>query len=75
VAAGASCESESLAPLESFQIVLRRRGQVAAPARPAAPVVAPAPKAAAPKAAAAKPVAKPAAPKAPAPKTPGPRRR
>jgi hypothetical protein len=37
VAAGAACESESLSPLESFQIHLRRRGQAPAPAAPAAP--------------------------------------
>lgn len=86
VPAGAACESESLAPLESFQIHLVRRGQAAAPARPAAPAraqapapaPAPAPAAAAPapaakpKAAPAKPAAKPA-PKAPA--KPAPRRR
>ena len=70
VPAGASCESESLAPLESFQIHLQRRGQAAAPAKPAAePAPAAAEPAAAPKAKAA---AKPA-PKAPA--KPAPRRR
>jgi len=71
VPAGASCESESLAPLESFQVNVRRRGQAAAAPRAAVPVpvaaVQPAPKPA-PKAPAAKP-----APKAPA--KPAPRRR
>ena len=74
VAARAACESESLAPLESFQIHLRRRGQAPAPAAPAAP----APAAAAepkPKAAA-KPAPKAAAKPAPkAPAKPAPRRR
>jgi hypothetical protein len=78
VAAGASCESESLSPLESFQIHLRRRGQAAAPARQAAaapaaePVSADAPQPKAAPKASAKPAAKPA-PKAPA--KPTPRRR
>lgn len=74
VPAGASCEAESLAPLESFQVFIRRRGQVAA-APTAAPEAAAEP--AAPKAkaapvakAAAKPAAKPAPDKAkPAPGT------
>ena len=35
VAAGASCEAESLAPLESFEVVITRKGQ-AAEAKPAA---------------------------------------
>ena len=63
VPAGAACESESLAPLESFQIVIRSRTQAAAPvaAEPAPKAAAPRPaaKAPAPKAAA-KPDAKPA---------------
>ncbi len=38
VAAGEPCEAESLAPIEAFQVVVRRRGAAAAPAteRPAA---------------------------------------
>lgn len=84
VASGAACESESLAPLESFQIIVRRRGAAPAAAAPAA-MPAPATQAPAPEPAA-KPVAKPAAkpapakpaPAKPAPKTPAkpaPRRR
>jgi hypothetical protein len=42
VPAGHACESESLAPLEAFQIILRRRG-TATPPEPAAPVLAVAP--------------------------------
>jgi hypothetical protein len=83
VAAGAACESESLSPLESFQIHLRRRGQAPAPAAPAAPArtapaaAAPAPAAEPkPKAAAAKPAPKaPAKPAPKAPAKPAPRRR
>ena len=65
VPAGEACESESLAPLESFQVVIHRRGQAPTAKLPAtvlAPAVAaakPAPKAATP---AAKPAAKPAKP-------------
>jgi hypothetical protein len=72
VPSGASCESESLAPLESFQIFVTRRGAVAAPPRAATPSpapvapAAPAPTQAAPKAAAEKPKSAPA--KAPAAK-------
>ena len=74
VPAGAACESESLAPLESFQIVLRARTQAAA--RAAAPRLAPAraaepaPKPVAPKPVAPKPAAKASAPKTPAAKVP-----
>jgi len=87
VAAGASCESESLAPLESFQINLRRRGQAAAPPRAAAPVATPAaeaepaavkapPRAAGTKAVGTKAVGtKAGAAKPAAPKAAGPRRR
>jgi hypothetical protein len=70
VPSGASCESESLAPLESFQIFISRRGQAAAPPRgaPAAPEPAPEP-APAPAAAKAKAPAKaPAKPAKPAPR-------
>lgn len=65
VPSGASCESESLAPLESFQVVIRRRNPIATPT-PATPE----PEAAAPKAkaASAKPAPKPAAKPAPAPR-------
>jgi hypothetical protein len=73
VPSGAACESESLAPLESFQIMVRRRGGAPAPV-PAAPMAAPV----AMTAPAAKPAPKAPAPKAPAPKTPAkpaPRRR
>jgi len=82
VAAGAACESESLSPLESFQIHLRRRGQAPAPAAPAAPArtapaaAAPAPAAEPKPKAAAKPAPKAAAKPAPkAPAKPAPRRR
>jgi hypothetical protein len=82
VASGAAYESESLAPLESFQVIVRRRGGAPVAAAPAAA----APAASAPEPAAAKPAAKPAAkaapakpaPAKPAPKTPAkpaPRRR
>lgn len=75
VAAGAACESESLAPLESFQINIRSRAPApvarTAPARTATPAPAPVAKSAA------KPAAKPAAkaPIAKAPAKPAPRRR
>lgn len=53
VAAGEPCEAESLAPIEAFQVVIRRRGAAAAvPATQAAP-------------AERKPARKPAAPKKP----------
>jgi len=78
VPSGASCEAESLAPLESFQVSIRRRGQVAAPARTAAPAATATAEAAAPKAKAApaaKAAPKPAAKPASAKPTPGARRR
>ncbi len=81
VPSGASCESESLAPLESFQVIIRRRGQVATPevikAAPPKAQAAPAAKAPAAKASTAKaPAAKATVAKAPAAKpTPGTRRR
>ena len=84
VPAGAACESESLAPLESFQINIRSRApaapRVAAPARAAASAEPP-PAPAKPKPAAKVPAPKPAAPKPAAPKPaappakPAPRRR
>jgi hypothetical protein len=63
VPAGEACQADSLAALESFQIVLRRRGMAAAAAapRPAAPAK-PADLAPKPAAARAKPVAPPAKP-------------
>ena len=83
VPAGETCEAESLAALEAFQVVINRRGAAAAPggaprsararaAQPkAAETVAPAAKPAAPKAHAAKPAAaKPAANNPPADKPP-----
>jgi len=82
VPAGASCEAESLAPLESFEVVIQRRGQAAEAAQPAA--AAPAKLAAPAKPAAARPAAaKPAKPAAARPAaakpasrpSPGPRRR
>ena len=73
VPAGAACESESLAPLESFQINIRSRApaapRVAAPSRAAASAEPPA--TAKPKPAAKAPAPKPAAP----PAKPAPRRR
>ena len=77
VAAGGSCESESLAPLESFQVMLRPRVQAPVAPRPTAPAPTPAPPPAAsptPKAAPPMvPAAKAAAPKDPAPKALAPK--
>jgi hypothetical protein len=43
VAAGEPCEAESLAPIEAFQVIVRRRGAAATPASEAAQPAAPAP--------------------------------
>ena len=71
VPAGAACESESLAPLESFQIVIRSRAQAAAPRVATARAAEPIPKAA--PTVAAKPVPKTPASKVVAPKPESPK--
>jgi hypothetical protein len=43
VAAGEPCEAESLAPIEAFQVIVRRRGAAATPASEGAQPAAPAP--------------------------------
>jgi hypothetical protein len=57
VPAGEACEAESLAALEAFQVVIRRRGATEASAGPARSARAPAAKPALPKAQAPKPAA------------------
>lgn len=57
VAAGEPCEAESLAPIEAFQVILRRRGAAAAPAAEGAAPASPAAPAPAKKPAARKPAA------------------
>ncbi|HET9019924.1 MAG TPA: hypothetical protein VFN46_10065 [Acetobacteraceae bacterium] len=61
VPAGEACEAPSLAPIEAFQVVIRRRATAAAPAAPAAAVAA-APSAGEAKAPARKAAAKPKKP-------------